>query len=603
MYATRPVRPARLATKRMLAAGTAAALAFGGVVLTASPAHADTFTVDTLLDLVDPDGLLSLREAINLTNATADADTIVFAPGLTGTIPLASTLLITEETTIDGTGADITISRDNAAGDFDLVHAVLPVSYTPFTLIDVDIVGDGADPLQLGRGLVVEGFDGAEIGRVQLTDVTIDNHKAAPGDSGGGAYIRESIYVDVLRGAISSNESDDDQLGGGLHVDGGDFGSLHVTGTQVVSNTGGIGGGIAVDEVNGVFITDSFFQLNTASAQGSGTGGAIDATDIAIDGVEISGSTFDENFAEVNGGAVNIVGSGAPQITRSTFSNNLADDGNGGALYIDGLTAGSTITESTFTGNASEGYGGAVALESIDLGHSHSVIGSTFSGNDGDDYGVSITVQQIAGSFLLQNSTLDELTATGDPFAFVAFTVEATAVIAIENSTITGPGGAAFYAHEGIATIENSILDGQDGPPAGIVGGAGTVSISHSLMTSAPIGPGIGLGAGNVTTPTTGLLALASNGGPTQTRLLDPGSAAVDAGDPAFAAPPSTDQRGAGFPRVQNGRLDMGAVEIIPTLPATGATISWWLLIVVAGAFVLGTVALVLARRRRGAHR
>lgn len=588
---------------RLGAGFLALALGAAGAVIVSTPAAAATIQVTTLAD----SGAGSLREAVLDANDEVGfpgADVITFAGGLSGTIELQSTIEITSEVTIDGTGADITISRDNAAGDFDLVHALLPAGYTPFSLIDVDIIGDGDVPVQLGRGLVVEGFDGADIGRVQLTDVTIANHKAAPGTSGGGAYIAASTYVDVLRGAISSNEVDDDQLGGGLHVDGGFFGSLHMTGTQVVSNTGGIGGGVAVDQVNGVFITDSFFQLNTASSPTIGTGGAIDATEIAIDGVEISGSTFDSNFAELHGGAVSIVDTGPPQVTRSTFSNNLADDGNGGALYFDDMFQSSTILESTFTGNGAEGYGGAVVLETVDAGDSHSVLASTFSGNDGDDYGSSITVQQIGGSFLLQNSTLDELTNTGDPFAFVAFTVDATAVITIENSTITGSGGAAFYAHEGTATIENSILDGLAGPPAGIVGGAGSLTISHSLLTSAPVGAGVVEGPGNVTTASTGLLALADNGGPTQTRLLEPGSAAVDAGDPAFAAPPATDQRGAGYPRVVNGRLDMGAVEILPTLPATGGTVSWWLLIVAAAVFALGAVALVLARRVRrvGAH-
>jgi hypothetical protein len=35
----------------------------------------------------------------------------------------------------------------------------------------------------------------------------------------------------------------------------------------------------------------------------------------------------------------------------------------------------------------------------------------------------------------------------------------------------------------------------------------------------------------------------------------------INAGDPAFASPPANDQRGAGYPRVVGGRLDIGAVE------------------------------------------
>ena len=51
---------------------------------------------------------------------------------------------------------------------------------------------------------------------------------------------------------------------------------------------------------------------------------------------------------------------------------------------------------------------------------------------------------------------------------------------------------------------------------------------------------------------------LADNGGPTQTHLPARGSPVIDTGDPAFAEPPDTDQRG--DPRLV-GRLDIGAVE------------------------------------------
>ena len=56
---------------------------------------------------------------------------------------------------------------------------------------------------------------------------------------------------------------------------------------------------------------------------------------------------------------------------------------------------------------------------------------------------------------------------------------------------------------------------------------------------------------------------LANNGGPTKTHALLAGSPAIDAGDPNFNAMNLPyDQRGAGFPRVRNGRLDIGAYEL-----------------------------------------
>ena len=57
---------------------------------------------------------------------------------------------------------------------------------------------------------------------------------------------------------------------------------------------------------------------------------------------------------------------------------------------------------------------------------------------------------------------------------------------------------------------------------------------------------------------------LQNNGGPTFTHALLPGSPAIDAGDPNFTPPPSTDQRGCPFDRVFNGRIDIGSFETQP---------------------------------------
>jgi len=64
----------------------------------------------------------------------------------------------------------------------------------------------------------------------------------------------------------------------------------------------------------------------------------------------------------------------------------------------------------------------------------------------------------------------------------------------------------------------------------------------------------------NSTNPMLGLIDY--NGGPNLTYELLPGSPAIDAGDPNFTPPPDYDQRGPGFDRVVNGRIDIGAFEV-----------------------------------------
>jgi hypothetical protein len=71
---------------------------------------------------------------------------------------------------------------------------------------------------------------------------------------------------------------------------------------------------------------------------------------------------------------------------------------------------------------------------------------------------------------------------------------------------------------------------------------------------------------------------LQDNGGPTFTHALLPGSPAIDTGDPNFTPPPLLDQRGLGFDRVVNGRIDIGSFEVqaggtpTPTPTATPGT-------------------------------
>ena len=60
---------------------------------------------------------------------------------------------------------------------------------------------------------------------------------------------------------------------------------------------------------------------------------------------------------------------------------------------------------------------------------------------------------------------------------------------------------------------------------------------------------------------------LQDNGGPTFTHALLPSSAAINAGDPNFVPPPDYDQRGTGYNRVRNGRLDIGSFEAQEPLP------------------------------------
>jgi hypothetical protein len=94
---------------------------------------------------------------------------------------------------------------------------------------------------------------------------------------------------------------------------------------------------------------------------------------------------------------------------------------------------------------------------------------------------------------------------------------------------------------------------------------------------------GAGLGVvtdrfGTIPLPLDPLLSiLANNGGGTLTMALLPASPALDAGNDALAATLVSDQRGAGFPRLQGAGVDIGAFELdlggvaAPTIVAQSA--------------------------------
>lgn len=92
--------------------------------------------------------------------------------------------------------------------------------------------------------------------------------------------------------------------------------------------------------------------------------------------------------------------------------------------------------------------------------------------------------------------------------------------------------------------------------------------------------------------------ALGNNGGPTETHLPQNGSPAIDTGDPAIVDPPALDQ--AGNPRIVNGTIDLGAVEVQPAalvqkvpVPALG------LFGLAAAALGIGGIGAAAARKRR----
>jgi hypothetical protein len=259
-----------------------------------------------------------------------------------------------------------------------------------------------------------------------------------------------------------------------------------------------IGGGIDNESSATLTITNSILSSNTAGSVGNPS---VEGGGIFNSGtLIIVNSTVSANMAGgISGGGGGIFNGGTLAIVNSTVSGNTASKGAG--IDNAGTATTVTITDSTFSGNAALVYGGACFNQ---------------------------------GTLQIANSTLSD------------------------NSAGVFGGGVLTV---GTLQIGNTILNrGHSGENIHSFGEITVISLGYNLSSDDAAGFLTGPGDQINTDPMLG--PLQDNGGPTLTQALLPGSPAVNAGDPGFIPPPFFDQRGPGFDRVVNGRIDIGSFEV-----------------------------------------
>jgi hypothetical protein len=253
-------------------------------MLCAAPSALATSSVVTN---TDDAGAGSLRQAVTAANVDAAADTITFAPGVTGQINLISGgLTITHDLTITGPGATALVVNGNNA------TTILQVSGS--TTVAVSGLGF-ASGLSTSSGLA-----GAiqNDGTLSVSQSDFGVNRAFGAAGGGGAIqntgtltVRDSTFAANAAGGVGTGSGDG--IGSGGAIDNTTGASLTVSGSTFGSNTAGGDGAGAVDSGDGsggaiasagpTMITNSTFTANTAGGiagaggfSGQGTGGAID---------------------------------------------------------------------------------------------------------------------------------------------------------------------------------------------------------------------------------------------------------------------------------------------------------------------------------------
>jgi len=272
--------------------------------------------------------------------------------------------------------------------------------------------------------------------------------------------------------------------------------------------------------------------------------------------VTISGLTITHGFPAPDFKAGGIYNDHATlTLSNCTVTNNSTVFlGSGGGIFNDGGTL--TVSKCTISDNSAfPGAGGGIYNWAGTVAISNSTISGNLAGYDG---GGGIRNH---GTVTITNSTISGNWAQGTAGGILNWS---QATLTITNSTISGNSAMPEYGggiyNGGTLNIGDTILN------AG-ASGANITSEQPGTVTSLGYNLSSDDGGGFLTAPgdkintDPKLGPLQDNGGPTLSHLPAPDSPAIDAGDPSLGM----DQRGVGFVRVANGRIDMGATEVQAT--------------------------------------
>ena len=368
---------------------------------------------------------------------------------------------------------------------------------------DVDVSDSSFD-----RNSAPDGFGGAVfgLGVVGLTDVVATANTSAA----GGAVFARGNGVDLTRVTMAAN-----------------------TAIETGAGVGGSGGAVfasqPTDATNGVTVTDSVFDENSASGSFGGGGALSVSGELAIHDSDLT-----RNWASQSGGAVNsfgptlVTGSrmddnearggrgggisafvGFPEVMTvlgSTFGRNTAL-GDGGAINISGWIH---FEDSTFEVNGStEGRGGAVAASGLyeDVGGSYDLNtagaegGAIYSNSDLDLAGTTLSRNEAVGlgggvsvnSSLSSTDSVFEANVAGSDGggAYVGFRINGVERSTFDRNIAGGDGGGMWVERSG------PIVDSSFSSNEAVGGGGGILAFAAGTSASLPLEVSASTIAGN----------------------------------------------------------------------------------------------------------
>jgi predicted outer membrane repeat protein len=354
--------------------------------------------------------------------------------------------------------------------------------------------------------LIALSTQGATITVTNTNDSGAGSLRQAVADANDGDTIEFGVtgIITLTTGELLVNKS--------ITVNGPGSGNLSIDGnrtTRVLHVSRSVTAAIA-----GLTITNG----TVSSDFGAGGGIYNDHAVLTLSDCIVSG-----NSATYGGGIFNEGFSGSATVTSNscTFSGNSATDG--GGIYSVGFSGNAMVTlnNTTFSGNSAP-FGGGISNSGFSGNAAVTLNNSTFSGNSAS-YGGGIYNDGTSGS-----ATID-LTHT---------------------ILSAGASGQNIYNSNGGTVTSQGYNLSSDAGVTNVGGSTGALAATGDQINTNPL-----------------LGALQDNGGPTFTHAPLQGSPAIDAGDPNFTPPPYYDQRGPGYNRVADRRIDIGAFEVQIVIP------------------------------------
>ena len=569
-----------------------------------------TFTVTNLLDQVEvvdefdrisietADG--SLRQAIENANENPGPDTIVFQPGLSGTIFPNNTSnfgSLREPTTIIGPGSDnLTIDFQNNSLSIDRILSIGGDEDTNASISGLTFAGSNGDAVFVSGNatiddVVIENNDGNGISvgdNVTITNSTFSNNGGSGIVAGDEATLTNSTFanngdtgisvgdnVTINNSTLSNNEgggisaSNNTSISDTTVVDNGGIGIFGVDNLSIIDSTisGNIGNGIRGN--NYLSVIQSEIENNSGFAVSAEDSATIDETVVTNNGdvnTTFSGGIFvgeDANISNVtvsnNAGRSNsgiTVGDNST-VADSIISDNVVTYGGAGIAGEDNLTVTNSvvsgnnsligsgirgfdnltvINSSISNNNATRGQGGGGIYALSGL----NVINSTISGNSHIDGGGILSRfgnGSVTNSTIVNNSTVGEFSEASTSGISSFGSLSITSSIVADND-----GNRDLSSNSNLVSGGNNFIGNGDNADTFVSG------LNNDLVGTAsePLDPQLG--------------SLQNNGGTTLTHLPQSDSPVINAGSNNSGL--ATDQRGEGFNRVVGSSADIGAVEL-----------------------------------------